>query len=138
MQQPADDWYLPPADRASWKRGASAFGFEVQRNTSIEIGTQWRSPNLWMVRAFDLPGCPLKRPVLRIAYDDDATVYVNGVKAFTFQSGNNMRHTNFPFPAYVAAGLKPTGNVIAIHATAKNAEDSQYVDAGIGEESIEW
>jgi hypothetical protein len=102
-----------------------------------------------MVRTFELSNQPLKRPVVRIAYDDNAKVYLNGVEAFRLKVGNNGRYQNVPLTAEAAKTLKPGLNLIAIHAdnnkslslrqkdeTQRNG--SQFIDAGIGEESIEW
>lgn len=136
MEKPSGDWYQPSADRSSWQKGMGVIGFKVHRNPAIEIATEWKSPNVWIAREFDLPDFPLKRPVARIAYDDDATVYINGIKALDLNKGNNMRYENIPLPANAAAALKAKGNVIAV--SVKNKKESQYIDIGIGEESIEW
>ena len=136
MTKPSDDWFKPNADRSSWSKGPGVIGNKVHRNPTINIGTEWKSSDLWVARNFDLSEFPLKRPVIRVAYDENATIYINGVKALSLKKGDNTRHLNIPMPAEAAAALKKTGNVIAIHVDNKNK--SQYIDVGIGEESITW
>lgn len=147
--QPADGWNRPGADLSGWKKGKGVFGHKYHRNGSIKIGTPWRSLNLWVVRTFELPKESLKRPVLRVAYDDNATVYVNGVEALRLKRGNNRGYQDIPFPSAAANALKPGTNTLAIHVDnqkslnkrqpdADKRAGSQFIDAGIGEESIEW
>jgi hypothetical protein len=146
---PGNGWNQPGTDRSGWKTGKATFGNKFHRNGSVKISTEWKSLNLWMVRTFELSNQPLKRPVVRIAYDDNAAVYLNGVEAFRLKVGNNGRYQNVPLTAEAAKTLKPGLNLIAIHAdnnkslslrqkdeTQRNG--SQFIDAGIGEESIEW
>ncbi len=148
-QQPADGWNQPGADLTGWKKGKGVFGHKYHRNGSIKIGTEWRSLNLWVVRTFDLPTEPLKRPVLRVAYDDNTTVYINGVEALRLKRGNNRGYQDIPLPSIAAKALKPGTNILAIHVDnqkslntrqpdAEKRAGSQFIDAGIGEESIEW
>ncbi len=148
-QQPADGWNQPGADLTGRKKGKGVFGHKYHRNGSITIGTPWRSLNLWVVREFELPEEPLKRPVLRIAYDDNATVYINGVEALRLKRGNNRGYQDIPLPTIAAKTLQPGENTLAIEVdnqkslntrqpdTEKRA-GSQFIDAGIVEESIEW
>jgi len=138
LERPANNWFQPGADLAGWKKGPALFGHKVHRNGSITVNTEWRSPDLWVVRTFELPAKELKRPVLRIAYDDNATVYINGVKAFALKKGTNRPYRNIPLPAEAAAGLKAGRNTIAIHVDNKKGTGSQFIDAGLGEESINW
>jgi len=91
-----------------------------------------------VVRTFELGESKLKRPVLRVAYDDNAVVYINGIKAFELKKGNNSSYRDYPFPAEAAAALKSGTNTIAIHVDNMKAGGSQFIDTGIGEESINW
>jgi len=125
------------------------FGHKYYRNGSIKIGTEWKSLNLWVVRTFELPDRALKRPVVRIAYDDNATVYINGVEAMKLKRGNNSGYKDVPLTAEVAKVLKSGTNTLAIHVDNQKSlntrqqdvglrHGSQFIDAGIGEESITW
>jgi hypothetical protein len=148
-RQPAEGWNRPGAESNGWEKGKGVFGHKFHRNGSINIRTEWRSLNLWLVRTFELPKTPLERPILRIAYDDNATIYINGVKALSVKRGNNRTYQDIPLPAHAAKALKPGTNTIAIHADNQKSLNtrqpnielragSQFIDAGIGDESIEW
>jgi hypothetical protein len=151
-QEPGDGWNQPGADLSGWKEGPGALGHKFHRNQSVNIGTEWKSMNLWLVRTIELPPeLRLKRPVLRVAYDDNATFYVNGVEALALKRGNNMGYKNIPLPEAAAQALKPGTNTIAIHVDnqksvkgKKRHKDpeqragSQFIDFGIGEQSITW
>lgn len=143
--EPAAGWEKPGADLSGWKRGSGVFGHKTLQNGSIKIGTEWTSLNLWVVRTFELPAEKLHRPVLHVAFDDNATVYINGVKALSLKNGNNASYRDYPLPPAAAAALRPGTNTLAIHAdNQKSTSDkrkhkgSQFIDAGIGEESITW
>ncbi|MDP6119312.1 MAG: sulfatase-like hydrolase/transferase [Planctomycetota bacterium] len=148
-KQPAEGWNQPGADLSAWKKGKGVFGHKFHRNGSIKIGTEWKSLDLWVVRTFELPEGSLKRPVLRIAYDDNATVYLNGIEALSVKKGNNRSYQDIPLPAHAARALKPGTNTLAIHVDNRKSLNtrqpdvekragSQFIDAGIGEESMEW
>ena len=138
MEEPAADWFQPKATRSNWKKGTGVFGHKVHRNGSITINTQWTTRDLWLVRTFELGDEKLKRPVLRVAYDDNAVIYINGVKAFELKKGNNSSYRDYPLPVEAAAALKPGTNTIAIHVDNAKGKDSQFIDVGIGDESINW
>ena len=138
MEEPAADWFQPNATRSDWKKGMGVFGHKVHRNGSITINTQWTTRDLWLVRTFEFGDEKLKRPVLRVAYDDNAVIYINGVKAFELKKGNNSSYRDYPLPVEAAAALKPGTNTIAIHVDNAKGKDSQFIDVGIGEESINW
>ena len=138
LEKPADGWYRSKADRSTWRSGKGVFGHKVHRNGSITIRTEWTSRELWVARTFELGESKLKRPLLRVAYDDNAIIYINGIKAFELKRGNNSSYRDYPLPAEAAAALKSGANTIAIHVDNAKANGSQFIDAGVGEESINW
>jgi hypothetical protein len=148
-QKPDEGWNQPGADLSEWKKNKGVFGHKFHVNRSINIGTEWKSLYLWVVRTFELPEEPLKRPVLRVAYDDNATVYINGIEALTLKRGNNRGYQDIPLPAHAARAFRHGANTLAIHVDNQKSlntrepdeerrNGSQFIDAGIGEESIEW
>jgi len=139
FEKPTDDWSKPGADLSSWKKGTGVFGFK-EGKWGVAISTDWHSPDIWMVRKFELPVGNLKRPVLRAAYARNATVYINGVKALDLKTGYMMNFADIPLSAEAAACLKEGENTIAIHAQKAPAEkpDNQFIDVGLGDETIHW
>jgi len=104
------------------------------------IMTEWADKVVWMVRKLDLPAEKLKRPVLRATYSSRATVYINGVKALELKRGYMMNYVDIPLSTEAAALLKAGENIIAIHAEKTPGEkpDNQFIDVGLGEETISW
>jgi hypothetical protein len=139
FEKPADDWFKPGADLSSWKKGTGMFGFK-QGKWGMALSTEWHSPDIWMVRTFEMPADKLKRPVLRATYARNATVYINGVKALDLKRGYMMNFVDIPLSPEAAALLKPGVNTIAIHAEKKPGEkpDNQFIDVGLGDETITW
>jgi hypothetical protein len=140
FDKPADDWFKPDADLSTWKKGPATFGFKEGQGGGIKMNTEWHSPDIWIVRKVVLPSDKLKRPVFRAAYAKNATVYINGVKALDLKRGYMMQYSVIPLSPEAAALLKPGENTIAIHVEKKPGEkpDNQFIDVGLGDESIPW
>ena len=137
-EEPSKGWDQPGADVSGWKKGMGVIGHKVHRNGSITIGTEWTTRDLWLVKTFDVADARLKRPILRVAYDDNAVIYINGIKALELKKGNNGGYQDYPLPAEAASALKPGTNTIAVHVDNEKAEGSQFIDVGLGEESFAW
>jgi hypothetical protein len=117
------------------------FGFkQAGGGGGVKINTEWHTPDIWLVRKFDLPPTKLKRPILRTAYAKNATIYINGVKAVDLKRGYMMNYSYMPLVGEAASLLKPGENTIAIHAEKKLADkpDNQFIDVGLGDETITW
>jgi len=139
FQKPADDWFKPGANLSSWKKGGGVFGFK-EGKWGMAMNTEWHTPEIWMVRKLTLSAEKLKRPVLRALYARNATVYINGVKALELKRGYMMNYVDIPLSTEAAALLKAGENIIAIHAEKTPGEkpDNQFIDVGLGEETISW
>ena len=139
MDKPADDWFKPGFDLSSWKKGMGIFGFK-EAKWGLEMRTEWHTPDIWLASKFTLPPEKLKRPVLRATYAKNAEVYINGVKAVDLKRGYLMTYSVIPLSPEAAALLKPGENTIAIHAEKKPGErpDNQFIDVGVGDETITW
>jgi hypothetical protein len=139
LEKPGADWFKPGAERSGWQRGTGVFGF-TDNKWGMAMSTAWHSPDIWLVRTFVLPPELVKRPLLRAAYARRATVYLNGVKALELKGGYLMRYVEIPLPTAAAACLRAGENTIAIHAEKPVAEkpDNQFIDVGLGDETITW
>ena len=141
FDKPSDDWFKPGANLATWKKGPGLFGFkQAGGGGDIKINTEWHTGDIWIVRKFDLPAEKLKRPILRAAYAKNATVYINGVKAVDLKRGYMMSYSYMPLVGEAATLLKTGENTIAIHAEKKLTDkpDNQFIDVGLGDETITW
>ena len=73
----------------------------------------------------------------------------DGAEALSVRRGNNQGYQDIPLPEHAAKALSPGANTLAIHVDNRKSLNtrqpdvekragSQFIDAGIGEESIEW
>jgi hypothetical protein len=92
------------------------------------VGTEWKTPDIWLRRSVDLPGTPLTNPHIRIFHDDDAQVYLNG-KLVAELPGSTAGFAYVPLPAEARAALRPGANTIAVH--VHQVRGGQFVDVGI-------
>lgn len=127
--QPADGWEQPAFDDSAWKRGAGGFGDISQ--SAARVRTKWSTSDIWIRRTFrlaDFSADNLKDLCLRIFYDEDTEVYINGVLAFSI-TGYNTTYQIFGISEASRRAINLEGdNVIAIH--THQSSGGQYIDAG--------
>jgi hypothetical protein len=125
--KPADDWFIPDAGVSGWQIGPGGFGTEGTPGTAVR--TQWKTPDIWIRRSFDLSDKqPLHNLLLVMHHDEDAEVYLNGVLAAK-AGGYVTDYQWFDIRREARAALRPGKNVIAIH--CKQTGGGQYIDAGL-------
>ena len=129
-KKPADNWFQPDFDTSSWKAGQAGFG---QRDTpGAVVRTEWTTPDIWLVREFELSADDHKRANaelhLRMHHDEDAEVYLNGVLVKRV-TGYTTGYGLFPLPGDARRALRSGKNAIAIH--CHQTGGGQYIDAGI-------
>lgn len=87
--EPAAGWEQATFDDSSWKRGIAGFGDISQPDARVQ--TKWSTPEIWIRRQFKFDGLTaddLPNLCLRIFYDEDSEVYINGVLAFSITGYN--------------------------------------------------
>ena len=124
--QPDGNWQAANYDDSGWREGYSGFG------TIANARTQWNSGNIWLRRTFRLNGITsrdeLKNLNLRMFYDEDTEVYINGVLAIAI-AGYNTSYDLFDISEEALNAIKLSeDNTIAIH--CKQTAGGQYIDAG--------
>jgi hypothetical protein len=124
--QPADDWAKPEFDVGAWKEGPGGFGTKMTPGTVV--GTEWNTKDIWARRTFELKEVPAGEVMLRVHFDEDAEVYVNGVLAARLP-GYATYYGEVPMTAAARKALKAGTNVLAVK--ARNAAGGQYIDAGL-------
>ncbi len=122
---PSGDWFKPDYDDKSWQQGTAGFG---QADTQhVRVGTTWETPDIWMRRTFEITGTP-SSPHLRISHDEDADVYLNGVRVASLP-GAIGGYAYVPLDANAVAALRQGTNTLAVH--VKQTKGGQFIDAGI-------
>lgn len=125
--KPADDWFRSDADVSTWQIGQGGFGTKETPGTVVR--TEWKTPDIWIRRSFDLSDklVPGQFSVV-MHHDEDAEVYLNGVLA-TKASGYTTDYQLFDIRSAARGALRPGRNVIAIH--CHQTGGGQYIDAGL-------
>ena len=126
---PAAGWEQPGFDDSAWQRGAAGFGKIDQ--SAARVRTTWSTPEIWIRRTFQLTGLTaedLPNLCLRLFYDEDSEVYINGVLAMSI-TGYNTSYQLFGISEAARRAIRLDGdNTIAIH--TKQTSGGQYIDAG--------
>ena len=126
MTQPASGWSDLSFDDAAWQTGNAPFN--SRRN---QPGTQWTTKDIWVRRTFSLNNTAHKNLALRIRYDDNAEVYLNGESIYSHK-GVLRKYEYFSIDDIIAKKLKKDKNVLAIH--VENTGGAAFLDAGLAEE----
>ena len=127
-EKPADGWEKPGFDAGSWKSGPGGFG--TRGTPGAVVRTEWNTPEIWIRREFELPqgAAAMKDPHLVVHHDEDAEVFVNGVRVARLE-GHTTGYEEVPLSAEARAALKPGKNTIAVH--VKQTAGGQYIDVGV-------
>jgi hypothetical protein len=129
MKKPDAVWFEPGFDDSKWKSGPGGFGSEGTKGAVLR--TEWKSPDIWLRRSFELKS-PLKggQLALSVHHDDDAEVYLNGTLLREMK-----RHTNnyqlVLLDDDARRLLKEGNNTLAVH--CRHTDGGQYVDVGLVE-----
>ena len=91
----------------------------------MRVRTTWNTKDIWIRRAFDLSANMPQRIALRIHHDEDADVYLNGMRVPQRRGYTTAYETEEIAPT----ALRPGRNVIAIH--CRQTDGGQYIDAGL-------
>jgi hypothetical protein len=119
---PAENWNTLDFRPETWKRGPGGFG---SRGTpGAKIGTEWRSPRIWLRKKFNLLA-ELDKIVLEVHHDDDIEIFFNGHSVFR-EKGYKIKYERVELGKDAVKHLKPGVNLLAV--TCKQDFGGQFVD----------
>ena len=125
-EKPADDWSKPNFDDSSWKVGKGGFGTAGTPGAIIQ--TKWNSPEIYLRRTFELKSLGFNDLQLRLHHDEDAEVYINGVRAAS--CGKFVgEYGQVAISKRAMATLTKGKNTLAVH--CKQTTGGQYIDVGL-------
>jgi len=128
MEKPADGWEQPGFDDSSWQKGPGGFGTKDTPGTAVR--TEWKGPDIWIRRTFELPDKKSGRTHLSVHHDEDAEVYINGRLASKLE-GYTISYVQIELDEKALQALKVGSNCIAVH--CRQTSGGQYIDVGLVE-----
>lgn len=109
---PAEGWEKPDFRDDRWKKGTGAFGM-MQHEPMAR--TQWDKEYIWVRRDLWLDEALEGRNVfLEYSHDDDATIYINGIKVVDTGNACN-KNVLLKLPSEAVKALKPGKNLISAY-----------------------
>lgn len=123
-EKPADDWMATDFDATTWKTGQGMFGGHDEER----IKTKWNTDDIWLRKAFALNEA-LEEPVIKIAYDDNYELYINGQLVLA-ETGASRPYKYMKIDKEKRQLFKKGKNLIAVY--GKNTGGGQHIDVGIG------
>jgi hypothetical protein len=120
--KPADNWIAADYDDSKWQNGKGLFG-----TADMEPKTVWSSKDIWIRRTFNLEKTDFDNLLLKLKYDDNVQVYLNGEKIYT--AGCCSANKELQFTKEMMQHLRKGKNVLAFY--CENTGGQAYIDAGI-------
>jgi predicted phosphodiesterase len=93
------------------------------------VRTDWATPDIWARREFEIKSPEeIQNLGLRIHYDEDSEVYLNGVK-IAETHGYTVNYVVVPANVLAKGALKAGKNLLAVH--THQTGGGQYIDVGL-------
>ena len=127
--KPEESWMKPSFDDSKWKSGTGP----ISDNPSVSK-TVWRSPDIWVRRVFTVKNLNFNKLFLKLQHDDNAEVFLNGVKIYSHVGWLNKLQY-FPIDEAARKLLRQGENVFAVHVA--NTAGGAWLDVGISDEPVE-
>jgi hypothetical protein len=124
FNKPADEWFEVGFDDSGWCQGPGGFG--TKGTPGAVVRTTWNTPDIWLRRDFDIAEVT-DNISLRIHYDEDARVYINGA-AVAKLDGYSGHYVSLDLDEKARGTLRSGKNVLAVR--CHQTYGGQYVDVG--------
>jgi len=126
LKKPTDDWFeVGFRHEEKWKSAPAPFG--NGRPGGKNHNTSWTSSDIWLRTSFMMTEIP-KAVELRVMYDEDTEVYLNGQKIADF-NGYVTSYKNQLLSQKALGALQTGRNTLAIH--CKQTGGGQFIDLGL-------
>ena len=123
---PGGSWMNPDFDASSWKQGLGGFG--TKETPNARVGTHWDCSGIWLRTTFDYAGQPFDNASLRMHFDEDAVVYLNGTEIF-LQRGYANSYGIIDATKAVRKSIREGENLLAV--SCHQSHGGQYIDVGL-------
>lgn len=123
-EQPVENWNTVGFKDTDWKSGQGMFGGHDEEG----IKTKWTTDDIWLRKEVSISQ-DLEEPVIKISYDDDYELYING-ELLIAEKGASPDYKYIKVDKEKSKLFKKGKNTIAVH--CKNTGGNQHLDVGIG------
>jgi len=120
--KPTGDWTAVDFDDTKWQTGKGMFGTK-----DVDPQSEWKSREIWIRRSFDLQQPNINELLLKIKYDDNVEIYLNGEKIFN--AGCCSANKEILLSKAIEQKLRKGKNVLAMY--CENTGGQAYIDAGL-------
>jgi hypothetical protein len=120
--KPAGDWTAIEFDDSKWQAGKGMFGTK-----EVDPQSLWTSREIWIRRTFDFQNININELLLKIKYDDNVEIYLNGEKIFN--AGCCSANKEVLLSKSIEQKLHTGKNVLAMY--CENTGGQAYIDAGL-------
>jgi hypothetical protein len=120
--KPAGDWTAVDFDDTKWQTGKGMFGTK-----DVDPQSEWKSREIWIRRSFALQQPNINELLLKIKYDDNVEIYLNGEKIFN--AGCCSANKEILLSKAIQQKLRKGKNVLAMY--CENTGGQAYIDAGL-------
>lgn len=124
FDSPAEGWTALSFDDSAWEKAPAPYG-----HLEAEVRTPWKTPYIYVRRAFELKESLVGKNVfLEISHDDDAWFYIDGVEVVS--TGNRCSKNRIvAIPSEVTARLGKGRHILA--AKCWNRQGNAILDMGL-------
>ncbi len=126
MEDPGKSWPQPDFNDKKWKTGKGVFG--VRGTPGATVREEWKTPSIWLRTSFDLADAPGEGLFFTVLHDEDAEIYINGVRAARL-TGFTSSYVLVDISKQAQGALKKGKNTLAVHCT--QTKGGQSIDVGI-------
>lgn len=121
-EKPPKAWNQPDFNDGRWARGSAGFG--TRGTPGAEVGTEWKSNDIWLRRTFRTATVP---PTLSldVHHDDDVEIYLNGHLIYE-ATGHTKKYERVDLGSKAAKHLRQGDNLLAVH--CRQTGGGQYID----------
>jgi hypothetical protein len=120
--KPTGDWIAVDFDDTKWQTGKGMFGTK-----DVDPQSEWKSREIWIRRSFDLQQVNINELLLKVKYDDNLEIYLNGEKIFN--AGCCSASKEILLSKAIEQKLRKGKNVLAMY--CENTGGQAYIDAGL-------
>ena len=123
---PGASWPNLAFDDTSWPKGPGGIGNTA--DAGARVRTASNSNEIWTRTTFTLDEVPSGRLLLRMMYDEDTQIFINGVRAGDSYGWVTQYH-DYLVSEGASKALVKGKNVIATHTS--NLDGGRYIDVGL-------